>query len=87
MLVLMQQKAENSSWEEALDRYLVTVPFFFLFIATLLAHGNSQARCQIEAAGVVYTTSKETLDPYHICNLCSSLWQHWILNPLREARD
>ena len=28
-----------------------------------------------------------TLDQGHVCNLYHTLWQHWILNPLREARD
>ena len=26
-------------------------------------------------------------DPSPICDLCHSLWQRWILNPLSEARD
>ena len=25
-------------------------------------------------------------DPSHICNLCHSSWQHWILKPLSRAR-
>ena len=28
-----------------------------------------------------------TLDPSRICDLCCSLWQRWIPNPLSEARD
>ena len=27
------------------------------------------------------------LDLNYICDLCCSLWQHWILNPLSKARD
>ena len=34
-----------------------------------------------------YTTAIATPDLSHICNLCHSLRQHWILNPLSEARD
>ena len=34
-----------------------------------------------------YTTAIATLDLSHICDLCCSLWQHQILNPLSEARD
>ena len=34
-----------------------------------------------------YATDMATLDPSCICNLCSSLQQCWILNPLSEARD
>ena len=33
-----------------------------------------------------YATAIATLDLSHICNLCHSLWQHQILNPLSEAR-
>ena len=36
---------------------------------------------------LAYTTASATPDPSHICNLHRSLWQHWILNPLSEARD
>ena len=34
-----------------------------------------------------YTTATATQDPSHVCNLHHSSWQHWILNPLSEARD
>ena len=34
-----------------------------------------------------HTTATATLDRIHMCNLCCSLWQHQILNPLSEARD
>ena len=40
----------------------------------------------IRAAAEVYTTITAILDPSCICNLCHSLWQHQILNPLSEAR-
>ena len=30
--------------------------------------------------------SHVTQDPSHISDLCQSLWQHWILNPLSKAR-
>ena len=36
---------------------------------------------------LAYTTATETPDPSHICDLCHSLWQVWVLNPLSEARD
>ena len=32
-----------------------------------------------------YTTARKTPDPSHICELCCSLWQCWIINPLSEA--
>ena len=34
-----------------------------------------------------YITATATLDPSCICDLCCSLWQCQILNPLSEARD
>ena len=33
-----------------------------------------------------YTTATARPDPSRICGLPRSLWQHWILNPLSEAR-
>ena len=60
---------------------------FFSFMAVLVAHGSSQPRDWIGAAAVAYTTAMATLDLSHICNLCCSLRQHWILNPLSQARS
>jgi len=34
-----------------------------------------------------YTTATAMLDQSCICDLCHSLWQCWILNPLSGARD
>ena len=34
-----------------------------------------------------YTMATATQDPSRICNLCQSLQQCWILNPLSEARN
>ena len=34
-----------------------------------------------------YATATATPDLSHICELCHSLWQCWILNPLNKARD
>ena len=34
-----------------------------------------------------YATATATLDLSHICDLCHSLQQHQILNPLSKARD
>ena len=34
-----------------------------------------------------YTTATATRDLSHICNLHHRFQQHWILNPLSEARD
>ena len=35
----------------------------------------------------VYAAATATQNPSHICDLHHSSWQHWILNPLSEARD
>ena len=36
---------------------------------------------------LAYTTATATMDLSHICDLCRSLQQHRILNPLSEARN
>ena len=51
-----------------------------------VAYGNSWARGQIRAAAEANATATAMLDPSCICDLPCSLLQHWILNPLREAR-
>ena len=40
-----------------------------------------------ELQPLAYTTATALQDLSLICNLHRSLWQHWILNPLSEARD
>jgi len=67
--------------------------FFLLFRAAPEEYGSSQARAQIGATAGAYTTArahasaKATLDLSHICDLCCSLQQHWILNPQSKAKD
>ena len=34
-----------------------------------------------------YTTATATPDPSCTCDVCHSLWQHQVLNPLSKARD
>ena len=36
---------------------------------------------------LAYNTATATLGQSCTCNLHHSSWQHWILNPLTEARD
>ena len=60
-------------------------PFFFLFRATPTTYGGSQTRSQIGA--VPYTTATATRDLSCICDPHHSSRQHWIPNPLSEARD
>ena len=42
---------------------------------------------ELELQLLVYTTAIAAWDLSCICDLCHSLWQYWILNPLSEARD
>ena len=64
-----------------------TCNFFFLFRAIPVAYGSPQDRSQIKTASAGYTSAMETLDPYCICNLCPSLEQRRIPNPLSTVRD
>ena len=62
--------------------------FFFHFRDAPVAYGSSQARGQIgTAAARLYTTATATPDSSRICDLCCSLQQRWILNPLIKPRD
>ena len=61
--------------------------FFFLLTVTPAAYGRSQASDRIKAAAEAYTTATAMADPSCLCNLHHTLGQHWILNPLRKARD
>ena len=36
---------------------------------------------------LAYTIVTAALHLRHVCSLCHNSWQHWILNPLSEARD
>ena len=64
-----------------------TLSFFFLFMAASAAYRSFLARGQMELQLPAYTTVTAETNPSHICNLCHSLQQYWILNPLREAKD
>ena len=65
---------------------------FLLFSATPVAYGGSQTRGRIgaTAAGLHHShrniRSEPRSDSIRVCDLCSNLQQHWILNPLIEAR-
>ena len=56
-------------------------------MAAPVAFENSPARVQIRAVAEAHTMAIATPDLSHICDLCCSLQQCQILNPLREARD
>ena len=42
---------------------------------------------KLELQLLTYTTAIATEDPSCVWDLHHSLWQHWILNPLTEARN
>ena len=42
---------------------------------------------KLELLLLTYTVATATPDPSRVCNLHHSSWQHWILNPLSEARN
>ena len=60
---------------------------FFLFMAAPAVYGSSQARGRIRAIDEAYAIAMATWDLSHICDLCHSLQQHWILNTLSKARN
>ena len=45
---------------------------FFFLMASPAAYGSSQARGQIRAAAVAYTTAKATPDLSYICDLAAA---------------
>ena len=60
---------------------------FRLFRAAPAAYGSFQASGQIKLQLLACTTATAMPDPSHVFDLYHSLWQHWIFNPLIEARD
>ena len=60
---------------------------YLLFRAAPAAYGRAQARVELELQLPAYAIATPTPDLSCICDLRQSLWQYWILNPLREARD
>ena len=62
--------------------------FLFFFLGPHLQHMEvSWSEVKSELQLPVYATSTATQDPSCICNLCHSLQQCWILNPLSNPRD
>ena len=61
--------------------------FFFFFLGPHLQHMEVPIGVELELQLLAYATATATLDSSLICNLCFSLWQHQILNPLSVARN
>ena len=61
----------SNNFISVVDLLLLLLPFFFfcLFGATPTAYGSSQARGQIGAVALAYTTATATPDPSLICDL------------------
>ena len=57
--------------------------FFSLFTATPVVYGSSRLGIKSKLQLLAYATATARADPCHICNL-GSLWQLWILNPLKR---
>ena len=70
-----------------LPSLLAFPPLSLFFMAAPVAYESSQARGPMRATAVIYTTATAARDPSHICDLCCSLKQYRILNPLIEAGD
>ena len=68
--------------------FLWVFVFFFGFLGLHLRHMEvPRLRVETELQLRASTTAAATWDLSCICDLHCNPWQHWILNPLREARD
>ena len=76
----------TAPWRE-LPKKIFFLFSFFLFRAAPMSYGSSQLGVKSEQQLQAYTTSTQIWDPSCICDLCHSMWQSLILNPLSEARD
>ena len=62
--------------------------FFFVFFWPHVWHMEvPRLAVELELRLLAYTTATATPNPSRICELHGSLQEHWILNPLKEARD
>ena len=68
--------------------FLIVFFLFFRFLGVHLQHMEvSRLGVESELQLLADTIATATQDQSHICNLCCNLQQHWILNPIIEARD
>ena len=68
------------------SKYFFSFLFVFLVKAALTAYGGSQARGRIGAAAAGLHHSHSNSGSERHLPLHHSSWQHWVLNPLSEAR-
>ena len=73
-----------------LSSFMTYLSFFVvvvLFMATPVAYGSSWAGVKLELHLQAYAIAMAPTDLSCVCELCHSLWQRHIFNPLSEARD
>ena len=64
------------------------VLFCFLFLGPHPSHMEvPRLGVELELLLSAYATAAAMQDQSHICNLCHSSQQHWVTDPLSEARD
>ena len=68
--------------------FLIVFFLFFRFLGVHLQHMEvSRLGVESELQLLADTIATATQDQSHICKLCCNLQQHWIFNPIIEARD
>ena len=60
---------------------------YFIYLSNKINVEVPRLGVKLELQLLAYITATAMLDLSHICDLHHSLWQHRILNPLKEARD
>ena len=88
-IIMMKLTKKLGTWFNQIQLFFLPMNFFF-FLWLYLWHMEIpglgvESKPQLQA----YTTATATttLDLSRICDLCCSLWQHWILNSLSGTRD
>ena len=79
---------QGSSLDDTHTLFCSVLFCYFCFLGPHLWHMEvPRLGVQSEIQPPVYTTATAMQDSSRICDLHHSSQQHWILNPLREARD
>ena len=78
----------SSDLSHSNENALTTRELLFCFLGPHLQHMDIPRRgVELELQLLAYTKAPAARDPSCICALQHSSRQHWILNPLSEARD
>uniref|UniRef100_A0A8W4FFG0 Uncharacterized protein n=1 Tax=Sus scrofa TaxID=9823 RepID=A0A8W4FFG0_PIG len=88
--LLMMTILTGVSWYLAVVLICISLfPFltFFFFFLPLLPWHMEVSRLWVKSELQLQAYATATMDLSRICNPCCSLQQHWIVNPLSEARD